>query len=134
MRISRSMSPNNLPDMPQTIYRKAYNVGPWDNYKDPEDRKRPDREEEAHRVALVGRKEVYEKNDDGDWVKKSLTAITSHTATSVWHPEAPRDHESGFRSAHTKTRPGGKKPLCPPPLVLPRRRLGALVPPPGFEM
>ena len=61
---------DNLPEHAQTIYRKAWNSA-WDQYKDPDDRQgNADREETAHRVAWAAVKEVYEKDDDGNWVQK----------------------------------------------------------------
>ena len=60
----------NLPQRAQTIYRKAWNSA-WDQYKDPDDRQGDaDREETAHRVAWAAVKEVYEKDGDGNWVRK----------------------------------------------------------------
>ncbi len=60
----------NLPQHAQTIYRKAWNSA-WDQYKDPDDRQGDaDREETAHRVAWAAVKEVYEKDGDGNWVRK----------------------------------------------------------------
>ena len=55
---------DNLPRHAQEIYREAYNNA-WDQYQD-----RDDREGRAHAVAWSAVKEVYEKNDDGKWVKK----------------------------------------------------------------
>ena len=55
---------DNLPRHAQEIYREAYNNA-WDQYQD-----RDDREGTAHAVAWSAVKEVYEKNDDGKWVKK----------------------------------------------------------------
>lgn len=61
---------NVLPAHGQDIYKEAYNSA-WEQYKDPEDRDGDDtREEVAHQVAWSAVKNVYEKNDDGDWVKK----------------------------------------------------------------
>ena len=61
---------DNLPLHGQDIYRKAYNSA-WDHYDDPEDRRgNTGREETAHRVAWSAVKNEYEKNDDGNWVKK----------------------------------------------------------------
>jgi len=61
---------NVLPAHGQDIYKEAYNSA-WDQYKDPEDRDGDDsREEVAHQVAWSAVKNVYEKNADGDWVKK----------------------------------------------------------------
>jgi cation transport regulator len=61
---------NNLPDHAQTIFRKAWNSA-WEQYKDPDDRRGDaSREETANRVAWAAVKEVYEKNENGDWVSK----------------------------------------------------------------
>jgi len=61
---------NVLPAHGQDIYKEAYNSA-WEQYDDPEDRDGDDtREEVAHQVAWSAVKNVYEKNDDGDWVKK----------------------------------------------------------------
>lgn len=60
---------NNLPEHAQEIYRKAFNNA-WDEYKDPEDRKKDrDREGTAHAVAWSAVKNEYHKNDDGEWVR-----------------------------------------------------------------
>ena len=61
---------NALPAQGQDIYREAYNSA-WEQYADPEDRDGDDsREEVAHKVAWSAVKNVYKKNDKGDWVKK----------------------------------------------------------------
>ena len=61
---------DNLPDHAQTIYKEAFNNA-WDEYKDPGERRGDDdREETAHKVAWSAVKQAYEKNDDGEWVKK----------------------------------------------------------------
>lgn len=61
---------NSLPKHGQEIYKEAYNSA-WDTYADPKDRDGDDsREEVAHKVAWSAVKNVYEKNDDGKWVKK----------------------------------------------------------------
>jgi cation transport regulator len=61
---------DNLPKHAEDIYKEAYNNA-WDEYKDPEDRKGDSsREEVSHRVAWAAVKNKYEKDDDGDWVKK----------------------------------------------------------------
>lgn len=60
----------NLPKHAQEIYKEAYNNA-WDEYKSPEDRKGDiSREEISHKVAWAAVKKVYEKNEDGKWVKK----------------------------------------------------------------
>lgn len=61
---------DNLPKHAQEIYRSAYNSA-WEQYEAPEDRRGDaSHEETAHRVAWAAVKEVYEKNDSGEWVKK----------------------------------------------------------------
>lgn len=61
---------DNLPAHAQDIYKEAYNSA-WDEYKDPDDRRGDaSREEVAHRVAWSAVKQSYEKNDNGNWVKK----------------------------------------------------------------
>lgn len=61
---------DNLPKHAQEIYKEAFNSA-WDEYKDAEDRRGDaSREETAHRVAWSAVKQSYEKNGDGDWVKK----------------------------------------------------------------
>lgn len=60
---------NTLPTHAQEIYKEAFNSA-WDQYKDPEDRRKDaDREEVAHRVAWSAVKEKYEKRD-GEWQEK----------------------------------------------------------------
>lgn len=56
---------DNLPQGAQTIYRKAFNSA-WKQYAG-----KSDREGIAHRVAWSAVKESYEKDDDGDWVRKN---------------------------------------------------------------
>lgn len=61
---------NVLPDDAQDIYRAAYNNA-FDEYKDPGDREGDaTREEVSHKVAWAAVKNVYQKSDDGNWVKK----------------------------------------------------------------
>ncbi|HZX00202.1 MAG TPA: ChaB family protein [Trueperaceae bacterium] len=61
---------DNLPKHAQEIYKEAYNSA-WDQYDEPEERKGDDsREEVSHKVAWSAVKQKYEKNGDGDWVKK----------------------------------------------------------------
>ncbi len=61
---------NNLSGHAQDIYKEAFNSA-WDQYEDPEDRRGDaSREETAHRVAWSAVKASYEKNDNGNWVKK----------------------------------------------------------------
>lgn len=62
---------DNLPAHAQDIYKEAFNSA-WDQYKDPEDRKKGgDREEAAHRVAWSAVKQKYEKGDDDKWHPKN---------------------------------------------------------------
>lgn len=59
-----------LPKHAQEIYRAAYNSA-WEQYDDPDERRGDEsREATAHKVAWSAVKEEYEKNDDGEWVKK----------------------------------------------------------------
>ena len=61
---------DNLPKHAQEIYKEAFNSA-WDEYDDPSKRRGDaSREETARRVAWSAVKDEYEKNDDGDWVKK----------------------------------------------------------------
>ncbi len=61
---------DNLPKQAQDIYREAYNSA-WDQYADPDERRGDEsREATAHKVAWSAVKEKYEKNEDGEWVKK----------------------------------------------------------------
>jgi cation transport regulator len=61
---------NNLPKHSQTIYRKAFNSA-WEQYASPDKRRGDaDREETAHRVAWAAVKQVYEKNEHEEWVRK----------------------------------------------------------------
>lgn len=61
---------NVLPKHGQDIYKEAYNSA-WEQYDDPEDRRDDaSREEVAHRVAWSAVKNVYEKDDNGNWVEK----------------------------------------------------------------
>ena len=62
---------DSLPKHGQEIFKEAYNSA-WDEYKDSEDRRGDaSREETAFKVAWSAVKNEYEKNDDGEWVKKS---------------------------------------------------------------
>ena len=62
---------DNLPTHAEEIYQAAFNSA-WDQYDTQEERRGDDtREETAHKVAWAAVKKVYEKNADGDWVKKS---------------------------------------------------------------
>lgn len=59
-----------LPEHAQDIYREAYNSA-WQQYKDPEKRRGDEsREATAHQVAWAAVKDKYEKNRQGEWVKK----------------------------------------------------------------
>ena len=61
---------DNLPKHAQEIYKEAFNSA-WDEYDDPSKRRGDaSREETARRVAWSAVKDEYEKNSDGDWVKK----------------------------------------------------------------
>jgi cation transport regulator len=61
---------DNLPQKAQDIYREAYNSA-WDQYADPDERRGDEsREATAHKVAWSAVKQKYEKNDEGEWVKK----------------------------------------------------------------
>lgn len=61
---------DTLPSHAQDIYKEAYNSA-WDQYASPDDRDGDDtREEVSHKVAWAAVKNVYKKNDDGNWVKK----------------------------------------------------------------
>ena len=65
------MVKNNLPEHGQDIYREAFNNA-WEEYKNPSERRgNESREEVAHKVAWSAVEKVYEKNSNGDWVKKS---------------------------------------------------------------
>lgn len=56
-----------LPAHAQAIYKEAFNSA-WDEYKDPDDRKKGgSREETAHRVAWAAVKKTYEKGSDDKW-------------------------------------------------------------------
>lgn len=61
---------NSLPNKGQKMYKEAFNNA-WDQYKDPEDRRKSDnREETAHRVAWSAVKQKYEKSAKGEWQPK----------------------------------------------------------------
>jgi cation transport regulator len=61
---------DNLPKQAQDIYREAYNSA-WDQYADPDERRGDEsREATAHKVAWSAVKQKYEKNNEGEWVKK----------------------------------------------------------------
>jgi cation transport regulator len=58
---------NVLPKHAQEIYKEAFNSA-YDEYKDPNDRKKGgSREEAAHRVAWAAVKKKYEKGSDDKW-------------------------------------------------------------------
>lgn|GEM_PF-207018 len=60
----------NLPEHGQDIYRKAFNNA-WEQYKDPSERRGDaSREETAHKVAWSAVKNEYEKDPEGNWVRK----------------------------------------------------------------
>lgn len=56
---------SNLPAHAQDIYKEAFNSA-YEEYKDEAD----DLEELAHRVAWSAVKKVYQKNNEGRWVRK----------------------------------------------------------------
>lgn len=59
-----------LPAHALDIYKEAFNSA-WNEYKDPDDRKKGgSREEAAHRVAWAAVKKKYEKGDDATWHPK----------------------------------------------------------------
>ena len=59
-----------LPNTAQEIYMKTYNSA-YEQYRDPKKRKGEEtREEVAHKVAWSAVKNSYEKNEQGNWVKK----------------------------------------------------------------
>lgn len=61
---------NVLPEHAQDIYKEAFNNA-WEQYKDPEERKKgSDREETAHRVAWDAVKQKYTKGENGNWHPK----------------------------------------------------------------
>jgi cation transport regulator len=61
---------NNLPKHAQEIFKKAFNNA-YDEYKDPEDRKKGgSREDAARRVAWSAVKKTYEKGADDKWHPK----------------------------------------------------------------
>lgn len=62
---------NVLPRHAQEIYRAAFNSA-WDEYRDPEARKRGGtREETAHAVAWSAVDQTYEKDErTGEWRKR----------------------------------------------------------------
>ena len=60
----------NLPEHCQDIYREAFNSA-WEQYKDPSERRGDaSREETAHKVAWSAVKNEYEKDPEGNWVRK----------------------------------------------------------------
>lgn len=61
---------NSLPKQAQEIYQAAFNSA-WDQYAQPEDRRGDDsRAEVSHKVAWAAVKNDYEKDADGNWVRK----------------------------------------------------------------
>ncbi|MCE0721823.1 MULTISPECIES: ChaB family protein [Legionella] len=61
---------DNLPNHAQEIYKEAFNSA-WKQYDDPDERQGGrSREETAHAVAWNAVKKEYEKNSEGEWVKK----------------------------------------------------------------
>jgi cation transport regulator len=62
-----------LPKEAQEIYLKAFN-GAFEEYKEPVKRRFGEPlEEVAIKIAWSAVKKIYEKNDNGSWVKKSRT-------------------------------------------------------------
>lgn len=62
---------DNLPSHAEEIYKEAFNSA-WKQYDKPEERKGNDsREVVSHKVAWNAVKQTYEKDDEGNWTKKS---------------------------------------------------------------
>lgn len=62
---------NNLPSHAQDIYREAHNSA-YKEYADPEKRRGDDDQESvAHKVAWSAVKQEYQKDEDGEWVRKT---------------------------------------------------------------
>jgi cation transport regulator len=60
---------DNLPKHAQEIYKEAFNSA-WEQYDEPHERRdNASREEVAHKVAWSDVKKVYEKGENGKWVK-----------------------------------------------------------------
>lgn len=61
----------NLPEHAEEIYKDAFNSA-YQQYQDRQKRQdeKEDVETVAHKVAWAAVKKVYEKNDQGEWVKK----------------------------------------------------------------
>lgn len=60
----------HLPDHAQDIYREAFNSA-WEQYDEPHERREGrSQEETAHAVAWSAVEKVYEKDENGRWVKK----------------------------------------------------------------
>ena len=61
---------DHLPEHGCEIFLAAFNNA-WEQYEDPEDRRGgQSREETAYQVAWSAVKEVYEKDENGEWVEK----------------------------------------------------------------
>lgn len=62
---------DSLPEHAQEIYLEAFNSahGQYDQLGDR--REGSSRDETAHRVAWAAVKKVYEKNDEGRWVRRA---------------------------------------------------------------
>ena len=61
---------DSLPEGAQEIYKEAFNSA-WNQYADPDDRRgNQPREATASQVAWSAVKGSYEKNNEGEWVKK----------------------------------------------------------------
>lgn len=62
---------DSLPEHAQEIYLEAFNNA-YGEYDRPEERREgASREETAHRVAWAAVKKVYDKNDEGRWVRRA---------------------------------------------------------------
>ncbi len=62
---------NVLPEHARHIYQKAHDNA-LEQYEDPKKRRdNASLEETAHKVAWAAVKEEYEKNAEGEWVRKS---------------------------------------------------------------